>query len=39
MLFMLFKQYVNIVQLVEASKSLVQGDIEMRRKAQLQKNV
>lgn len=30
--FMLFKQYVNIVQLVEASKWLVQGDMEIRRK-------
>ncbi|KAE8380199.1 phosphatidylinositol synthase [Aspergillus bertholletiae] len=30
--FMLFKQYVNIVQLVEASKWLVQGDMEMRKK-------
>lgn len=39
MLFMLFKQYVNIVQLVEASKWLVQGDLEMRRKSQLQKKV
>ncbi|RJE17855.1 CDP-diacylglycerol-inositol 3-phosphatidyltransferase [Aspergillus sclerotialis] len=33
--FMLFKQYVNVVQLVEASKLLVQGDVEMRKKAQL----
>ncbi|KAK1146356.1 phosphatidylinositol synthase 1 (CDP-alcohol phosphatidyltransferase1) [Aspergillus melleus] len=30
--FMLFKQYVNVVQLVEASKWLVQGDMEIRRK-------
>ncbi|KAE8144581.1 phosphatidylinositol synthase [Aspergillus avenaceus] len=33
--FMLFKQYVNIVQLMEASKWLVQGDIETRREARL----
>lgn len=32
-LFMLFKQYVNVVQLLEASKLLVQGDIAMRKKA------
>ncbi|PLB52432.1 phosphatidylinositol synthase [Aspergillus steynii IBT 23096] len=30
--FMLFKQYVNIVQFVEASKWLAQGDMEIRRK-------
>ena len=29
---MLFKQYVNVVQLVEASKWLVQGDVEIIRK-------
>ncbi|KAE8325836.1 CDP-alcohol phosphatidyltransferase-domain-containing protein [Aspergillus sergii] len=34
-LFMLFKQYVNMIQLIEASKWLVQGDIEMRRNAGL----
>ncbi|KAE8361167.1 hypothetical protein BDV27DRAFT_133418 [Aspergillus caelatus] len=33
--FMLFKQYVNMAQLLEASKWLVQGDIEMRRNARL----
>ena len=33
--FMLFKQYVNVVQLIEASKWLVQGDVEKRRKVQL----
>ncbi|GFF30761.1 hypothetical protein IFM51744_01231 [Aspergillus udagawae] len=30
-LFMLFKQYVNVIQLVEASRWLAQGDVEMRR--------
>ncbi|KAB8271010.1 phosphatidylinositol synthase [Aspergillus minisclerotigenes] len=34
--FMLFKQYVNIVQLVEASKWLVQGDVEIRRKERVE---
>lgn len=34
-LFMIFKQYVNIIQLIEASKWLAEGDIEMRRKAGL----
>jgi CDP-diacylglycerol--inositol 3-phosphatidyltransferase len=33
--FMLFKQYVNIIQIVEASKWLAKGDVEMRRKAGL----
>lgn len=32
---MLFKQYVNMIQLIEASKWLVQGDNEMRRNARL----
>ena len=32
---MLFKQYVNVVQLIEASKWLVQGDAEKRKKVQL----
>lgn len=34
-LFMIFKQYVNIVQLLEASKRLAEGDIEMRKQAGL----
>jgi CDP-diacylglycerol--inositol 3-phosphatidyltransferase len=33
--FMLFKQYVNGVQLVEASRWLGRGDVEMRRNASL----
>lgn len=33
--FMLFKQYINVVQLVEASKLLAQGDVEMRKRARL----
>ncbi|KAF4151767.1 hypothetical protein CNMCM6069_003064 [Aspergillus lentulus] len=33
--FMLFKQYVNVIQLVEASRWLAWGDAEMRRKARL----
>ncbi|EAW20216.1 CDP-alcohol phosphatidyltransferase family protein [Aspergillus fischeri NRRL 181] len=32
---MLFKQYVNVVQLVEASRWLARGDVEMRRDARL----
>ena len=36
--FMLFKQYINVVQLVEASKMLVQGDIEIRKRARLSKS-
>ena len=32
---MLFKQYVDVVQLVEASKWLTEGDLEMRKKAGL----
>lgn len=36
--FMLFKQYVNVVQLVEASKLLVQGDVEMRERAGVAKS-
>jgi hypothetical protein len=32
---MLFKQYVNYVQIIEASKLLAEGDIAMRRKAGL----
>lgn len=32
---MLFKQYVNVVQLMEASRWLAEGDIEARRKAGL----
>lgn len=31
--FMLFKQYINIVQLVEACKWLMEGDLEMRKRA------
>lgn len=31
---MVFKQYVNVIQLIGASKWLVQGDMEIR-KAQL----
>jgi CDP-diacylglycerol--inositol 3-phosphatidyltransferase len=33
--FMLFKQYMNVIQLVEASRWLAQGDVEMRREAKL----
>ncbi|KAB8258232.1 CDP-alcohol phosphatidyltransferase-domain-containing protein [Aspergillus pseudonomiae] len=33
--FMLFKQYVNMIQLTEASKWLVEGDIETRRNERL----
>jgi len=29
---MAFKQYVNVVQLIEASKRLAESDAEMRRK-------
>lgn len=36
--FMLFKQYVNVVQLVEASRLLAQGDAEMRERARLSKS-
>jgi CDP-diacylglycerol--inositol 3-phosphatidyltransferase len=32
---MLFKQYVNYVQIIEASKLLAEGDVAMRRKAGL----
>ncbi|KAE8396507.1 hypothetical protein BDV23DRAFT_142889 [Aspergillus alliaceus] len=35
--FMIFKQYVNVVQLIEASKWLVRGDLETRRNARLGK--
>ena len=33
--FMLFKQYVNVVQLIEASKMIVQGDVETRERMRL----
>ncbi|KNG88948.1 CDP-diacylglycerol--inositol 3-phosphatidyltransferase [Aspergillus nomiae NRRL 13137] len=33
--FMLFKQYVNMIQLTEASKWLVEGDLETRRNERL----
>jgi CDP-diacylglycerol--inositol 3-phosphatidyltransferase len=36
--FMLFKQYINVVQLVEASKMLAQGDVKIRKKARLSKS-
>ncbi|RAL13874.1 CDP-alcohol phosphatidyltransferase family protein [Aspergillus homomorphus CBS 101889] len=36
-LFMLFKQYVNVIQLVEASRWLAQGDVETRRTRLLRK--
>ncbi|EYE96716.1 CDP-alcohol phosphatidyltransferase family protein [Aspergillus ruber CBS 135680] len=36
-LFMLLQQYVNVVQLIEASKWLVGGDLKMRRKMHSQK--
>jgi CDP-diacylglycerol--inositol 3-phosphatidyltransferase len=32
---MAFKQYVNVIQLIEASKRLADGDIEMRKRAGL----
>ena len=32
---MLFKQYVNVVQMIKASKWLTEGDIEMRKEAGL----
>ncbi|KAK4994290.1 phosphatidylinositol synthase 1 (CDP-alcohol phosphatidyltransferase1) [Elasticomyces elasticus] len=32
---MLFKQYINVVQMIEASKWLAEGDVEMRKKAGL----
>lgn len=35
--FMLFKQYVNVIQLVEASRWLAQGDVETRRTRLLQR--
>ncbi|KAI9739916.1 MAG: CDP-diacylglycerol-inositol 3-phosphatidyltransferase [Claussenomyces sp. TS43310] len=34
-LFMVFKQYINVVQIIEASKWLAEGDVETRKKAGL----
>ena len=34
---MLLKQYINIVQLVRASQWLVEGDMNIRRQARLDK--
>ena len=34
---MAFKQYVNVVQLVEASRWLAEGDRKMRKQAGLEK--
>lgn len=31
--FMLYKQYVNVVQFVQASKQIAQGDLEERRRS------
>ncbi|KAF2492251.1 hypothetical protein BU16DRAFT_467649 [Lophium mytilinum] len=36
-LFMLIKQYINVIQLIEASKWLAEGDVEERRKLGLPK--
>lgn len=35
LIFMVFKQYVNIIQMVEASKWLAEGDAEIRKQAGL----
>ncbi|KAA8648412.1 CDP-diacylglycerol-inositol 3-phosphatidyltransferase [Aspergillus tanneri] len=35
--FMILKQYVNVIQLIEASKWIVQGDMEIRRNQPSQK--
>jgi CDP-diacylglycerol--inositol 3-phosphatidyltransferase len=34
-IFMGFKQYINVVQLITASKRLADGDVEMRKNAGL----
>ncbi|KAJ8069859.1 hypothetical protein OCU04_000273 [Sclerotinia nivalis] len=38
-IFMLFKQYVNIIQLIEASKRHAEGDVELRKKSILAQDV
>jgi CDP-diacylglycerol--inositol 3-phosphatidyltransferase len=35
--FMLIKQYINVIQLIEASKWLAEGDVEERRRLGLPK--
>ncbi|KZF20859.1 phosphatidylinositol synthase [Xylona heveae TC161] len=36
--FMVFKQYVNVIQLIEATKWLATGDLNSRKKARLSRN-